>query len=256
MVLRLDRPLRLSVRAPRRRLAARAGPALRAQPAVGVRRRRGDARLQPAGARAGPRPRRRRVPDRQRGDPRPPGRAAQGPSAPCCPSAARSRRDALQTVALATGVGDKAVAIAYERRKPADKVDETWIARCRGQQAGALGALETARMRPASPAPLGSCNPRSRSPPCWDMCACGSPRRFRLAAIRRWRRCRPAPRPTPPSWPAGRAGGDRRTARGGPRRAFALGKAASKAARPEAREFEASANQRYRGSRHARLLRS
>ena len=45
-------------------------------------------------------------------------------------------------MALATGIGDKAIAIAYERRKPADKIDETWIARCRGQQDGALAALE------------------------------------------------------------------------------------------------------------------
>ena len=45
-------------------------------------------------------------------------------------------------MALATGLGDKAIAIAYERRKPADKIDETWIARCRGQQNGALAALE------------------------------------------------------------------------------------------------------------------
>lgn len=58
------------------------------------------------------------------------------------PVAGKSRRDALQTIALATGLGDKAIAITYERRKPAAKIDETWIARCRGQQEGALAALE------------------------------------------------------------------------------------------------------------------
>jgi len=58
------------------------------------------------------------------------------------PAAGKARRDALQTVALATGLGDKAVAIAYERRRSADTIDETWISRCRGQQDGALGELE------------------------------------------------------------------------------------------------------------------
>lgn len=65
-----------------------------------------------------------------------------GPQRALLPAGGKARRDALQTVALATGIGDKAVAIAYERRKPADKIDETWIARCRGQQDGALAALE------------------------------------------------------------------------------------------------------------------
>ena len=65
-----------------------------------------------------------------------------GPERALLPARGKARRDALQTVALATGIGDKAIAIAYERRKPADKIDEAWIARCRGQQDGALGALE------------------------------------------------------------------------------------------------------------------
>jgi glutathione S-transferase len=75
-----------------------------------------------------------------------------GPERALLPVGGRSRRDALQTVALATGVGDKAVAIAYELRRNADKVDETWIARCRGQQDGALGVLE-ARYAAGSPDP-------------------------------------------------------------------------------------------------------
>jgi glutathione S-transferase len=65
-----------------------------------------------------------------------------GPERALLPAAGKARRDALQIVALATGLGDKTIAIAYERRKGADKVDEGWIARCRGQQEGALGALE------------------------------------------------------------------------------------------------------------------
>jgi hypothetical protein len=39
-------------------------------------------------------------------------------------------------------VSDKAIAITYERRKPAAKIDDAWIARCRGQQAAALAELD------------------------------------------------------------------------------------------------------------------
>jgi len=59
---------------------------------------------------------------------------------PCCCSDSRQAENAL---ALATGLGEKTVAIVYERRKAPDKVDESWIARCRSQQEGALAALET-----------------------------------------------------------------------------------------------------------------
>ena len=65
-----------------------------------------------------------------------------GPERALLPARGKARRDALQTMALATGIGDKAIAIAYERRKPTDKIDEAWIARCRGQQEGALAELE------------------------------------------------------------------------------------------------------------------
>jgi glutathione S-transferase len=58
------------------------------------------------------------------------------------PARGKGRRDALRTLALATGLGDKTVAIVYERRKPPEKVDEGWIDRCRSQQDGALAALE------------------------------------------------------------------------------------------------------------------
>src|SRR5215831_6101134 len=58
------------------------------------------------------------------------------------PGRGKGRRDALRILALATGLGDKTVAIVYERRKPPDKVDESWIDRCRSQQDGALAALE------------------------------------------------------------------------------------------------------------------
>jgi glutathione S-transferase len=65
-----------------------------------------------------------------------------GPQKALLPARGRERREALQLMALATGVSDKAVAAAYERRKPAGKVDEAWIARCLGQQDAALAALE------------------------------------------------------------------------------------------------------------------
>ena len=65
-----------------------------------------------------------------------------GPERALLPARGKARRDALQTMALATGIGDKAIAVAYERRKPTDKIDEAWIARCRGQQEGALAELE------------------------------------------------------------------------------------------------------------------
>ncbi len=45
------------------------------------------------------------------------------------PAGGKARRDALQTMALATGLNDKAVAVTYERRKAAGKIDESWIAR-------------------------------------------------------------------------------------------------------------------------------
>jgi len=65
-----------------------------------------------------------------------------GPQRALMPAGGKARRDGLQKIVLATGVSDKAIAITYERRKPAAKIDETWIARCRGQQAAALAELD------------------------------------------------------------------------------------------------------------------
>src|SRR5262245_47061030 len=58
------------------------------------------------------------------------------------PARGQARREALQKIALATGIGAKAVAFPYERRKPAAKIDEAWLARYRGQQEAALAELE------------------------------------------------------------------------------------------------------------------
>ena len=63
-----------------------------------------------------------------------------GPERALLPAGGKARRDALQKIVLATGVSDKAIAITYERRKPAAKIDEAWIARCRGQQEAALAS--------------------------------------------------------------------------------------------------------------------
>jgi glutathione S-transferase len=55
------------------------------------------------------------------------------------------RRQALQRLALATGVCDKLVAIGYEMtRRPADKRYQPWIDQCGSQALGGLTALEAA----------------------------------------------------------------------------------------------------------------
>jgi glutathione S-transferase len=60
------------------------------------------------------------------------------------------RRHALKICALATGLGDKAVSLVYERvlRKDALKL---WVERCEAQIAGVLEALEKERAAVASP---------------------------------------------------------------------------------------------------------
>src|ERR1700682_2272968 len=60
------------------------------------------------------------------------------------------RRHALKICALATGLGDKAVSLVYERvlRKDASKL---WVERCEAQIGGVLDALEAERAAIASP---------------------------------------------------------------------------------------------------------
>jgi glutathione S-transferase len=60
------------------------------------------------------------------------------------------RRHALKICALATGLGDKAVSLVYERvlRKDALKL---WVERCEAQIGGVLDALEKERVAVASP---------------------------------------------------------------------------------------------------------
>jgi glutathione S-transferase len=61
-----------------------------------------------------------------------------------------ARRHGLKVCALATGLGDKAVSLLYERvlRKDASKI---WVARCEAQIAGVLDVLEEERSAISSP---------------------------------------------------------------------------------------------------------
>lgn len=67
------------------------------------------------------------------------------------PSIGKPRRDALRLMAMATGAAEKGVVQVYERAfRPAEKVHEPWLARCRTQVASALAALEQAcQQRPS-----------------------------------------------------------------------------------------------------------
>ncbi|HKY96050.1 MAG TPA: glutathione S-transferase family protein [Kiloniellales bacterium] len=57
------------------------------------------------------------------------------------PASEPARHRALRIATLATGLGDKAVSIFYEKRLH-DQTSALWLERCRTQVAGALGALE------------------------------------------------------------------------------------------------------------------
>ena len=58
------------------------------------------------------------------------------------PPSGASRRDVLWSMAVATGCNDKAMAIAYERRRSRELIDDSWIVRCRAQLDDGLAALE------------------------------------------------------------------------------------------------------------------
>jgi len=60
------------------------------------------------------------------------------------PAAEPARRRALKIAALATGLGDKAVSLFYERRLHRE-VSDVWVERCRAQIAAVLSALEADR---------------------------------------------------------------------------------------------------------------
>jgi glutathione S-transferase len=55
------------------------------------------------------------------------------------------RRHALKICALATGLGDKAVSLVYERVLRKDHQSKIWVARCEAQIGGVLDVLEKER---------------------------------------------------------------------------------------------------------------
>jgi glutathione S-transferase len=65
-----------------------------------------------------------------------------GPERALLPATGAQRRQCLRILAYATAACDKAIAINYERRRPANKIFPDWIARCRAQLDAALRELE------------------------------------------------------------------------------------------------------------------
>jgi glutathione S-transferase len=73
-----------------------------------------------------------------------------GPSKALIPDSGRARRAALKICALGTGLGDKAVALFYERVLH-KQTSETWVNRCRMQINAVLKALEEERSKRTTP---------------------------------------------------------------------------------------------------------
>jgi glutathione S-transferase len=73
-----------------------------------------------------------------------------GPDKAMIAGSGPARRHALKVCALATGLGDKAVSLLYERvlRKDASKI---WVERCEAQIGGVLEVLEKQRATIGSP---------------------------------------------------------------------------------------------------------
>ncbi|MEA2940437.1 MAG: hypothetical protein QOD09_966 [Bradyrhizobium sp.] len=69
-----------------------------------------------------------------------------GPSRAMIAENGPRRREALKVCALATGLGDKAVSLVYERLLHREK-SEVWMKRCETQIAGVLDALEAERAK-------------------------------------------------------------------------------------------------------------
>ena len=67
-----------------------------------------------------------------------------GPERALIAAAGDARRWALKTIALATGMAEKAVSLVYERVLH-EQQSEAWIARCRTQIGAVLDALEAER---------------------------------------------------------------------------------------------------------------
>jgi glutathione S-transferase len=72
-----------------------------------------------------------------------------GPTKAMIAESGPERRHALKICALATGLGDKAVSLVYERALRKDQ-SKLWVERCEAQIAGVLDVLETERAAIAS----------------------------------------------------------------------------------------------------------
>jgi glutathione S-transferase len=73
-----------------------------------------------------------------------------GPDKAMIAESGPQRRHALKICALATGLGDKAVSLLYERVLRKDEL-KLWVERCSAQIGGVLDALEKERAAVASP---------------------------------------------------------------------------------------------------------
>jgi glutathione S-transferase len=67
-----------------------------------------------------------------------------GWQAALAPQLGAARRAMMKVCALGSGLGDKAVALVYERALH-DQISQAWIDRCRGQISAVLDALEADR---------------------------------------------------------------------------------------------------------------
>jgi hypothetical protein len=77
-----------------------------------------------------------------------------GPASALIPSHGTQRRKTLKLLGCATAACDKAVAINYERRRPANLIYDDWIKRCRSQLVAALVELESTRLQLVHNQPL------------------------------------------------------------------------------------------------------
>jgi len=112
------------------------------------------------------------------------------------------RRRCLKICALATGLGDKAVSLVYERVLRKDQPSKIWVERCEMQIDDVLEVLETERASIASPYWFGEeiSHADIAVAACYDLSArpirdCSTPRAIRHLArtprvARRWRRLR------------------------------------------------------------------
>lgn len=78
-----------------------------------------------------------------------------GPEQAMLPRAGVARRRQLRICALASGLGDKAVSLLYERVLRKDKQLDLWVERCQAQIADVLKVLEAERAKVTTPYWLG-----------------------------------------------------------------------------------------------------